>query len=100
LQAGARWNESILVFTTGVGAPLNRHNVTREFKALSKQSRLLGQRFHYLRHTTSTLLLAQNVSIRTVVEVLGHIQISLTANDHAHVLDPAKRNAVERVNTV
>jgi len=98
LQCGARWHDSDLVFTSGIGTPLNRHNVTREFKALLKRAGLPEQRFHDLRHTAATLLLAQDVPIRTVMEILGHSQISLTANTYAHVLDPAKRDAAERVN--
>jgi len=43
-------------------------------------------RFHDLRHTAATLLLAQGVDPRTIMETLGHSQISLTMNTYAHVL--------------
>ena len=73
--------------------------MTRDFKALLKRENLPEQRFHDLRHAAS-LLLAQGVSMRTVMEVLGHSQISLTANTYAHVLDPAKRDAADQIDSV
>ncbi len=36
-------------------------------------------RVHYARHTAATLLLAQGVDQRVVIEILGHSQISMTA---------------------
>ena len=63
------------MFTTARGTPLNRHNVTKEFQNLLEQVGLPRQRFHDLRHTCASLLLAQNVQARDVMEVLGHSQI-------------------------
>jgi len=72
--------DSGLVFTTPIGTALDMHNVTREFRALLKGAELAAVRFHDLRHTAATLLLAQGVDPRTIMETLGHSQISLTLN--------------------
>ena len=41
---------------------------------------LAATRFHDLRHTAATLLLAMRVDPRTILHTLGHSQISLTMN--------------------
>jgi integrase len=53
-------------------------------------------RFHDLRHTAATLLLAQGVDPRTIMETLGHSQISLTLNTYAHVLPALQSAAADR----
>jgi integrase len=48
---------------------------------------------HDLRHTTATLLLAQGVPARVVMEILGHSQISVTLNTYSHVASDLARAA-------
>jgi integrase len=100
LRAGARWQESDLVFTSGNGTPINRYNLTRDFQALLKRSCLPKQRFHDLRHTAASLLLAQNVQPRDLMEILGHSQISLTMNTYSHVMPTALREAATRMDSI
>jgi integrase len=91
LAAGGAWEDSGLVFTSPIGSALDPRNVTRQFKALLASARLPNIRFHDLRHTAATLLLAQGVDPRTIMETLGHSQISLTMNTYSHVLPASKR---------
>jgi len=55
-------------------------------------------RFHDLRHTAATFLLAQGVDARTIMETLGHSQISLTLDTYSHVLPSLQREAADRMN--
>ena len=48
-----------------------------------------------MRHSCATLLLAQGISPRTIMETLGHSQISLTLNTYAHVLPALQRDAAD-----
>lgn len=48
---------------------------------------------HDLRHAAATLLLAQGVDPRTVMETPGHSQISLTLNTYSHVLPTLQADA-------
>jgi integrase len=50
-------------------------------------------RFHDLRHTCATMLIAQGIHPRTVMEVLGHSQISVTMNTYGHVQPEVMRAA-------
>jgi hypothetical protein len=56
---------------------------TRRVLILPCHLKTLGidrRRFHDLRHTSARLLLAEDATLFEVKEILGHSQISLTAN--------------------
>ncbi len=76
LRAGATWRDHGLVFATTVGTPLDAPNiVNRHFKPLLKRSGLPDIRWHDLRHTYATLLLAKGVHPKYVQTSLGHASI-------------------------
>jgi integrase len=52
-------------------------------------------RFHDLRHSCATTLIAEGVHPRVVQEILGHSQISTTMNVYGHVLDTTRRVAAQ-----
>lgn len=90
------WQENGYVFCSDVGTPLWPRNVSTSFKRLLKRAGLsTDMRFHDLRHSCATLLLAQDVPITTVKEVLRHSQLAVTADLYAHVLPPTTRSAVD-----
>lgn len=80
--------------------PLEPRNVTRQFKALLIVAKLPDMRVHDPRHSCATLLLAQGVNPRVVMETLGHSQVSLTLNTYSHVLPALQRDAAARINAV
>lgn len=100
LAAGSNWTDSGLVFTTALGTPLDGPNVTRMLQRALAAAGLPRHRFHDLRHDCATLLLAQGVPMRVVMETLGHSQISLTANTYAHVVPTLQREAADKMNSV
>ena len=95
LLVGSRWQDWGLVFSTSVGTPLENSNTLKAFKALLRRAGLPDMRFHDLRHSAASLLLAQGLSPRVIMEVLGHSQIGLTMNTYAHVLPALQREAAE-----
>ena len=50
---------------------------------------------HALRHTFATRAVESGIDIRTVSEILGHANISLTLQLYAHSATQSKRNAME-----
>lgn len=99
LRAGVRWQEDAmnLIFRTTIGTPLDGITVTRRLQALLRSAGLRHQRFHDLRHACASLMLAQGVAPRVVMEVLGHSQISLTMGTYAHVGPALGRSAAEEM---
>lgn len=95
--AGDSWTESDLVFTTGFGTPVHPRNDYRSFQNLTKKAGLRRIRLHDLRHTAASLLLAQGVPARVVMEILGHSQISVTLNTYTHVEPELNRDAIDRI---
>jgi integrase len=57
-------------------------------------------RIHDLRHSCATLLLAQGVDPRTIMQTLGHSQVSLTLNTYAHVLPSLQREAAAKMDAL
>jgi integrase len=86
LAAGGHWTELDFVFPASLGTPMDTRNVTRAFKAVLTAANLPQIRVHDLRHTAASLLLAQGVAPRTIMEILGHSQISLTMDTYAHIM--------------
>jgi integrase len=94
LALGSNWQESGFVFISTIGTPLEPRNLNRTFDALIVKAKLPKIRFHDLRHSCATILLAQGVPQRTLMEILGHSQISLTMNTYSDVLPEMTRAAV------
>jgi integrase len=54
-------------------------------------------KFHGLRHTCATLLLAAGVPVQVVAQRLGHAQVSMTLEVYAHALPDMQRDAAARL---
>jgi integrase len=100
LAAGRHWREHGLVFTSRIGTPTDGRNLHTEYKRILRATGLPNVRFHDLRHTAATLLLAQGVSPRTIMETLGHSQISLTLNTYSHVLPSLQQEAARKMDAI
>jgi integrase len=86
------------VFTSTTGTPLSRYNIYRQFKRLLVKAKLRDMRFHDLRHSCATFLIASGVHPRTIMAILGHSQISTTMNIYGHVLEETQIAAIEGLN--
>ena len=100
LAAGQDWENYDFVFCTKTGLPLDPSNAKRVFRMLLKAANVPIIRFHDLRHTAATLLIAQGVNPRDVAEILGHSSVSLTMNTYAHALDSRKHDAARRMDDI
>lgn len=100
MAAGQHWQDAGFVFTTPIGTTLDPRNVTRVFKTILKAQNLPMIRIHDLRHSCATLMLAQGVSPRVVMETLGHSQISLTLNTYSHVLPAMQEDAASKMDAI
>ncbi|WP_372496740.1 tyrosine-type recombinase/integrase [Streptomyces shenzhenensis] len=67
------WQPSGHVFTRPGGHPIDPATLTRHFHALLREARLQPVRFHDLRHSTATLLLAQGVELVVIKELAADV---------------------------
>lgn len=98
LALGAAWDGALdLVFPNERGGLMIPHNLAkRSFKRLLARAGLPATvRFHDLRHTAATLLLARGVHAKVVSELLGHADIAITLRVYAHVT-PHMQDAAAR----
>ena len=73
------------IFVNGIGKIYNPNNVTEAFGKLLKENGLRKIRFHDLRHSCASLLLANGVSLKEIQEWLGHSDIATTADIYSHL---------------
>jgi integrase len=100
LAAGREWQDLRLIFTSPLGTPLDSRHTTRELIGLLQAANLPAVRFHDLRHIAASLLLAQGVDPRAIMETLGHSQISLTLNTYSHVLPTLQADAAAKLSAI
>ena len=90
----------LCIFTTTIGTPLDGTTVTHRFRSMFKAAGLRRMRFHDLRHTCATLMLAQGVHPRLIMEILGHSQIAVTMNLDAHVIPAMQKEVAPQMDAV
>jgi integrase len=93
--ADSAWQEGGYVFTTRIGTPMHGGDVTRALQRLLAAAGLPRMRFHDLRHGAASLLLAQGIHPRVVMETLGHSTIAVTMNVYSHVAPALQRAAAD-----
>ena len=94
------WNSLDLLFVRPNGKPLDPTGVSKLVHRLLDAARLPQRRLHDLRHSCATLLLAQGVPARVVMEILGHSQITTTMNTYMHVIPEMRRDAADKIQEV
>ena len=78
------------VFVDAMGNIFNPRSVTANFSKLLEQNGLRHIRFHDLRHSCASLLLANDVPLKQIQEWLGHSDIGTTANIYSHLYYKSK----------
>jgi integrase len=97
LQAQS-WEDLDLVFANRVGRPYQKQNIMRRsFWPLLDRAGLPRIRFHDLRHSCASLLLAGGEHPKVVQERLGHATIAVTMDIYSHVMPNMQKDAAERL---
>lgn len=98
VKAGSSYTNNNYIFATATGNNLSTKNLFMSYKNLLKKAKISHKKFHSLRHTYATKLFEANVPLKTVQTLLGHSDISITANIYTHVMPKEKITAVEKLN--
>ncbi|WP_417414060.1 tyrosine-type recombinase/integrase [Hominenteromicrobium sp.] len=73
------------VFVDELGNLMNPNYLTSQFPQYIQKHGCKRMRFHDLRHSCASLLLANGVPLKQIQEWLGHSDFSTTANIYAHL---------------
>lgn len=96
LQVGGGWEENGLVWPDELGRPLKHRNLRRHFHRAREAADLRHVRFHDLRHSAATLLLAQGVPAAVVMSVMGHTDPRMFLH-YSKVSEELRRDAADAV---
>ncbi|WP_400942002.1 site-specific integrase [Lysinibacillus sp. NPDC086135] len=97
LKLGMRPEANSFVVAQIDGKPLKPTSLTHEWVRLVAKTSLPRIRFHDLRHSHATQLLAAGVHPKIASERLGHSTIGITLDLYSHVMPGMQANAVEQV---
>lgn len=82
---------------TGTCKPAEPRTMQNRFKAILKICGIRDVNFHLLRHTYATVCIENGFDPKTLSELLGHADASITLNRYVHSSMQMKRNYVSRL---
>lgn len=106
LQIGSKWYDGDFVFTTWDGHQMRPETPYATFKTVlqrynaTHEEQLPDITLHGLRHTSATLLIAENTDIKTVASRLGHSRVGTTLDIYSHALESKDRAAADTLSSL
>jgi len=97
LRLGVRPGRDTLICTTAAGTGIQPNSLTHEWQKAIKGKELPRIRFHDLRHTHATHMLASGVHVKVASERLGHSEVGITLDLYSHVLPGMQEDAVAKI---
>jgi len=94
-EMGDEW----LICSTRNGTTVNRSNLWMIVTGIYKRAGVDKSGLHILRHTFARRLVANNVNLETIKELLGHANIATTSTFYAKTNEKNKREAVMATHT-
>lgn len=83
---------------SGSNTPIDPRTCQKLYKKILDDAGVKDRKFHTIRHTFATRALELGVDIRTLSEILGHSNVTITLNIYAHSLMEQKKIAIEKMN--
>ncbi|MEA4932207.1 MAG: tyrosine-type recombinase/integrase [Lawsonibacter sp.] len=84
--------------SSGTNIPTDPRAYQKLFKKVLSNAGVKDRKFHAIRHTFATRALELGIDIKTLSEILGHANVSITLNIYAHSLIEQKKIAMDRFN--
>lgn len=67
------------------------------FKKMLKECKIAERNFHCLRHTFATDCISVGMDVKSLSEILGHSDVSITLNRYVHSSDKIKKRYLEKL---
>jgi integrase len=97
LRIGIRPDGDGFVVAQVDGSPLQPRSITHEWVRILAKTSLPTIRFHDLRHSHATQLLAAGIHPKIASERLGHSTVGITLDLYSHVMPGIQADAAEQV---
>ena len=93
-------SEGGYIYTDALGNRIKPDYISAQFPKFMESKGFKRIRYHDLRHSCASLLLAKGVALKQIQEWLGHSDFSTTANIYAHLDDSAKHETANAMRNV
>jgi integrase len=100
LAVGIRQTAETLVCCRADGSILTPSKLSDSWRAFLKGTALPRVRFHDLRHSHASQLLAAGINVKVVAERLGHTDPAVTLRVYSHLMPGAQAEAAARVDAI
>lgn len=94
---GNCYNFNDYVCVDKMGEPIKPDYVTHRFSKVLKNNALRHIKFHDLRHSTASYMLANGYNLKQVQELLGHSNYNFTADTYTHIDSKAKQAMADTI---
>lgn len=93
-------SEFSYVCASEAGTSVNQRNLFRMFNKITAAAGLPEEKrygLHSLRHTFASMLIANGENVKTVSELLGHSDTTVTYNTYVHLFKNQKKTAIKKI---
>lgn len=94
------FGDSSYILSTKENKPNKPRNFCRTYESILKAAGIEHCGIHTLRHTFASKLFEKGVDAKTVSELLGHSDVSITYNTYIHLIKKQKANAVQLLDNI
>jgi integrase len=90
-----------LLFPNADGKPMDPDNmIKRRFDPVISKAKIEKIRFHDLRHTSVSMLIAKNVPVKYIQKQVGHTSIQVTMDRYGHLLPEVEQQGIDAINNI
>ncbi|SCH32855.1 Integrase [uncultured Clostridium sp.] len=100
LKAGGYYIDNEYVFCDALGVNIDSKRPNRNLKSVLKKLDIEPIKFHGLRKTYCTRLIESGVDIKTVSELMGHANITITLEIYNQVTQDKKDEAAKKISEI
>lgn len=83
-----------------MGTPLEQRRLDRVFKDLCDEAGLRRIRFHDLRHSAASILIAQGIHPKAIQELLRNSSIQLTMDTYGHLFEQVQQETADKMDEI
>lgn len=100
LTLGEAYTDRGFVFADATGRAWVPDGISTLYRSIVKRAGFQNFRFHDMRHTAASLMLARGVPITTVAAILGHANTSTTLSLYAHAIKGSEQAGADAMDDI